>query len=147
VSFENLRTFLDQPVLTLPVDDEHTYVVKPCTGDTWLRLQRFALGEEKIPDMDLYRLTLGDTVLDAMLPELTGPELRHVGMTSYLWQLGRTEVAEEYWRSGGKAESAETPTPTRTPRTTRSAAASTTRRRASGKTTSTRRKSSPSAKG
>lgn len=142
---DDLRTFLDQPTLTLPVGGKK-YTVRPCKADVWLKLQEIARraddpdsDEPKVPDMELFKLALGD-LFDQLLPVVTGPELKHIGTTAYLWQLGSTELAARFWAGGGKA-STPTVTPTRTRRTTRTGEASTTRRRASGTTTSTRPKS------
>lgn len=145
--FEDLRTFLDQPTLDLKIGRK-TYTVQPVKAAVWLRIQEAAnrAGQadvEPIADHDLFRMVLGADVYDAMLNDLTGPELRRAGMTAYLWQLGQESIAEQFWISGGKAVSPATPTRTR--RTTPTGAAASTRRRASGTGTSTRKKSSPSA--
>jgi len=152
MALDDLRDFLDQPTLTLPVGGRE-YVVKPCLARVFLRLQEAsaaaASGDtsgERIPDTELFRLSLGDELFEELADALTGPELVHVGTTAYMWQLGRSEIAEVYWASGGKALTAsETPTPT--PQATHTGEATTTRRRASGSGTSTRKKNSASAKG
>lgn len=141
---DDLRAFLDQPVLTLPVGGKK-YTVRPCKADAWLKLQEIANRTDKdetesTPDMVLFRLALGDQLFEQLLPEVTGPELRHIGTTAYLWQLGSQELAARYWAGGGKA-SKPTATPQRTRRTTRTGAATTTRKRGSGSGTSTQPKS------
>lgn len=141
---DDLRSFLDQPVLTLPVGGKK-YTVRPCKADVWLRLQenaRRAEGgtEELMPDLELFKLALGDDLFKKLLPEITAPELSHIGTTAYLWQLGDNEFAAKYWASGGKASTVAEETPPPTQQTTPMAGANTTRRRASGTGTSTRKK-------
>lgn len=146
MALDDLRSFLDQPTLTLPVGGKK-YTVQPCKADVWLRLQEIARRAEddptaeRTPDTELFRLALGDELFGKLLPLVTGPELRHIGTTAYLWQLGNQELAARFWAGGGKASTSESATPTRTRRTTHTGAANTTRRRASGTGTSTPKKS------
>ena len=142
MALADLRTFLDQPVLTLPVDGKK-YTVQPCKADVWLRLQEIARRAEQpdaetVEDVELFKLALGD-LYGTLLPLVTGPELTRIGTTAYLWQLGHNDLAAEFWRSGGKAPEPSTGKPSR--KKTPTAAATTTRRRASGSGTTTRRNS------
>lgn len=150
---DDLRDFLEQPTLTLPIGGKQ-YVIHPVTAKVWLELQAIledaGKGKQTIPDIDLYRKCLGGDVLDAMIENgVTGPELRQAGVTANLWQLNQQELAEAFWRSGGKAptpqgeqsDQPQTATPTRT------AGATTTRKRASRSTTTTRQKNKPDVQG
>lgn len=146
MALNDLRTFLDQPTLTLPVGGKK-YTVQPCRADVWLRLQEIARRAEDdptaeaTPDTELFKLALGDDLYTKLLPLVTGPELRHIGTTAYLWQLGNHEFAARFWASGGKASTPAPKTPTRTRRATHTGEGTTTRRPASGSGTSTRKKS------
>jgi len=142
MALDDLRSFLDQPTLTLPVGGK-TYTVQPCKADVWLRLQEIARraegGEDTTDDMELFKLALGD-LFERLLPLVTLPEMKHIGTTAYLWQLGDNKLAARFWASGGKASTPEPETPTPTRRKTPTGVANTTRKRASGSGTSTRKK-------
>jgi hypothetical protein len=145
---EDLRDFLDAPKLTLPIGGRR-YVVEPATAEVWLRLQAVAADAEaaakgdgealarsgRVSDLDVYRLALGPA-FDEMLPKVSKTELGQAGMTAWFWQLGQQELAETYWRSGGKAS----PPPRKTTTSTGGRVARS--RTASPSTTRPRRKSS-----
>lgn len=133
----DLSEFLDVPVLTLPVHGKK-YVVKSASGEDWLRLQ--AIEDDRatssVSAMDMFKLALGPTFDELVKAGLSKPEIEYCGTTAFFWQMGREDMAEAFWRSGGKAVAAKTPRKTSTPRTTRPAGAATNRRRASGTGTS-----------
>lgn len=142
---DDLRSFLDKPTLKLPVGGK-TYTVQACAADVWLRLQADIDKADDptvkgLPDMDIFRMCLGEEIFTKLLPLVTGPELRHIGMTAFLWQISGADAAATYWATGGKAPTPGKATPTRTRRTTPTAGASTTRKAASGTGTTTPKKS------
>lgn len=167
MALDDLRDVLDQPTLTLPIGGKQ-YDVKPCSAKTWMRLQAYraavtavkqaAEAKEKPKPADVKASTISEPVLFGMSlgdvyqqminsDDVTPPELFQAGMTALLWQTGDGELAEVYWRSGGKvpapeAEPNEPPTVTPTP----TGEATTTRKRASASGTSTPKKSSSNAK-
>lgn len=138
MDLEDLSQYLETPTLTLPIRGT-SYTVESADGERWLRLQAIAANTDTKSGesmMDLYRLALGDTFDQLVNAKVSGADIQHAGTTAFYWQIGREDLAQAFWRSGGKA-----PGPRRaTPKTTRPAAASTTRRRASGSGTSGRKK-------
>ncbi|MDQ1738106.1 MAG: hypothetical protein QOH56_4357 [Pseudonocardiales bacterium] len=162
MALADLREFIDSPKLTLPIGGR-SYNVGPVTAQVWLRLQEIQARAAKViedaaklsddPDavlaasdteideiseLDLIKLALGDAFDVMVRGGVTGPELKHAGVTAYYWQLGQESVAEAIWISAGKATA-----PRRAPRTsirTSTGAATTTRKRASGSGTSSRKK-------
>ena len=158
---DDLRDFLEQPTLILPIGGKE-YVVEACSAKTWLQLQAFRdqmAAFEKDPkknkpptikDVDFYRLNFGDAVYEQMIEDGVRPaELQFASVTANLWQLGDAEIAEAYWRSGGKAQ-AQKGNPADPPKTatpTHTGEATTTRKRASRSTTTTRQKNRPDEQG
>lgn len=144
----DLRDLVEAPKLTLPIGGKK-FVIDPCSGETWLKLQAFAeflegkreVGvESALSDTELYSLALGEKVYAQIIRHATGPEIQKAGMTAFFWQTGNGATAEAYWNSGGKA-----PKPRRSRSTsTSTGAASTSRKPASGSGTRSRRPSSGS---
>lgn len=152
----DLREMLDAPVLKLPIGGK-TYAVQAADAETWLRLQdihnrsadlvagrpasasRSADAVTGLSEIDMYRLALGDVFDKLVVAKVSGPELKHAGLTAYFWQIGEQDVAEAMWESAGKA-----PARPRSRRgsttSTSTGAATTTRRRASGSGTNSRQK-------
>lgn len=148
---QDLREFLDQPVLRMPIGGR-IFEVQPVSAREWLRLQEVqqsvlsadpesAVSDaSRMTEVELYKLVLGDAY-EELLDNVSRPELEKAALTAYYWQLGRNDIAESFWSLGGKAEA---PTPARAPRksTTRTStgAANTTRKRASTSGTTSRKK-------
>ncbi|HJQ00079.1 MAG TPA: hypothetical protein VJ851_00635 [Jatrophihabitans sp.] len=156
MALSDLREMLDAPVLKLPIGGK-TYTVAAADAETWLRLQdihnrsadlvagrpaaasRNADAVTGLTEIDMYRLALGPTFDQLVAAKISGPELKHAGLTAYFWQIGEEKVAELMWESAGKAQPARRRS-SRSTTSTSTGAATTTRRRVSGSGTNSRRK-------
>lgn len=123
--FKQLDQHFD-PTLTLPVDADHTYVIKPVDAKTgaWVTevmslAVRVRLGDFEPTEADMetvkldkpgqehmYATVLGDVYQQMMDDGMSWEVIRLVGSTAVIWVHQGIDAAEDYWNSGGAAPKA-----------------------------------------
>lgn len=150
------------PALLLPINGKE-YRVKAVDAQTGLRLQNLlsaglkAASGEEITAKDIELVSDDDepdfftTILGDVYPQLVEDGISYKGIqfissVVFVWTTQSFDIAQQMWRSGGKAPE-QNREQRRTATRTRSAAASTTPRRASVSSTSTRKTTTKAAPG
>ena len=150
------------PALLLPIKGKE-YTVKAVDAQTGLRLQNLlgvglkaeAGGDISPQDIELvsddeetdfFTTILGDTYQELVTDGISYKGLQFISSVVFIWTTQSFELAQEMWRTGGKAP-AQNREQRRTATRTRTAAASTTPKRASASGTSTRKATAKAAPG